>query len=125
MKIVVVDDDEMYQKTLAHQLKAKYNDKLEVQAFDSGEKMLLFLNPNSKPDLVVLDYFLELNPYSINGYEILKALKKMTPETKVVMVTGGSNSGHEDDFMSSGADGFIIKDGKAMDKICQFINNLK
>ena len=122
MKIFIVDDDEMYQKTLHHQLKRKYNDKIDIQVFDSGEKMLLFLNPESKPDLIILDYFLEINPYSINGYEILKALKKMVPQTKVIMVTGGSNADHEDDFVGAGADDFIIKDGKAIDKICTFIN---
>lgn len=123
MKIVIVDDDSMYQTTLKHQLKAKLGDAIEVETYNSGEKMLLFLNPKSLPELIILDYFLDYNPYSINGYEILKALNKMVPEAKIVMVTGGDNEEHKDKFIAAGAHDFIMKDKTAVDKILEIIKS--
>ena len=123
MKIVIVDDDSMYQTTLKHHLKAKLGDAIEVETYNSGEKMLLFLNPKSLPELIISDYFLDYNPYSINGYEILKALNKMVPEAKIVMVTGGDNVEHKDKFIAAGAHDFIMKDKNAVDNILKIIKS--
>lgn len=121
MKITIIDDDSMYQTTLKHQLKAKLGDAIEVETYNSGEKMLLFLNPKSLPELIILDYFLDYNPYSINGYEILKVLKSMVPDSKIVMVTGGDNEDHKEKFIEAGATDFIIKDKDTVEKIIDII----
>jgi len=121
MKITIIDDDSMYQTTLKHQLKAKLGDAIEVETYNSGEKMLLFLNPKSLPELIILDYFLDYNPYSINGYEILKVLKSMVPDSKIVMVTGGDNEDHREKFIEAGATDFIIKDKDTVEKIIDII----
>jgi two-component system, NtrC family, response regulator AtoC len=121
MKITIIDDDSMYQTTLKHQLKAKLGDAIEVETYNSGEKMLLFLNPKSLPELIILDYFLDYNPYSINGYEILKVLKSMVPDSKIVMVTGGDNEDHKEKFIEAGATDFILKDKDTVEKIIDII----
>ena len=121
MKITIIDDDSMYQTTLKHQLKAKLGDAIELETYNSGEKMLLFLNPKSLPELIILDYFLDYNPYSINGYEILKVLKSMVPDSKIVMVTGGDNEDHREKFIEAGATDFIIKDKDTVEKIIDII----
>lgn len=121
MKITIIDDDSMYQTTLKHQLKAKLGDAIELETYNSGEKMLLFLNPKSLPELIILDYFLDYNPYSINGYEILKVLKSMVPDSKIVMVTGGDNEDHKEKFIEAGATDFILKDKDTVEKIIDII----
>lgn len=120
MKIVIVEDDVMYQKSLQHQLKNKLTNA-EIEVYESGEKMLLFLNPNNIPDVIILDYFLEANPYSVNGYEILKALRNMVPDTKVIMVTGGTGEDYEERFKKAGAHGFIVKGKNTVSEILELI----
>ena len=121
MKITIIDGDSMYQTTLKHQLKAKLGEVIEVETYNSGEEMLLFLNPKSLPELIILDYFLDYNPYSINGYEILKVLKSMVPRSKIVMVTGGDNEEHNEKFIEAGATDFILKDKDTVEKILDLI----
>ena len=117
MKITIIDGDSLYQTTLKYQLKAKLGDAIEVETYNSGEKMLLFLNTKSLPELIIFDY----NSYSINGYEILKVLKRMVPDSKIVMVTGEDNEEHNEKFIEAGATDFILKDKDTVEKILDLI----
>lgn len=75
-KIFVVEDNPVYQTLILKQLESISQD---IQLFSKGENFLSELN--TQPDLVILDYHLE---GVINGYDILKHLKKMPNPPPVI-----------------------------------------
>jgi len=68
-KIFVVEDNAVFQTLILKQLENISND---VQVFCKGETFLEELI--NQPDLIILDYHLDGH---MNGYEVLKALKKL------------------------------------------------
>lgn len=75
-KIFLVEDNPVYQTLILKQLESVSQD---IQVFSKGENFLSELN--TQPDLVILDYHLE---GVINGYDILKHLKKMPHPPPVI-----------------------------------------
>ena len=68
-KIFVVEDNPVYQTLVLKQLE---NISQDVQVFSTGENFLAQLD--HCPDLIILDYNLD---GCINGYDVLKELKKL------------------------------------------------
>ncbi len=82
--ILVVDDEENILETLSDTLK---DDGYEVKAASSGEAALTLIKEQS-PELILLDVW--MSP-GIDGLETLKAIKEITPESIVIMISGHSN----------------------------------
>jgi len=81
-RILVIDDDEAVRKSLTAILTAR--GYLAVEA-ESGQAALAYLRePPETIDAVVLD----LNMPSMNGHEVLAALRATLPEMPVVMASG-------------------------------------
>jgi len=78
-KIFLVEDNPVYQTLILKQLESISQD---IQVFSKGENCLSELSSSAVlPDLVILDYHLE---GVINGYDILKHLKKMPSPPPVI-----------------------------------------
>jgi CheY-like chemotaxis protein len=78
-KICLVEDNPVYQTLILKQLETISQD---IQVFSKGENFLSELSGLTiQPDLVILDYHLE---GVINGYDILKHLKKMPSPPPVI-----------------------------------------
>jgi two-component system, OmpR family, response regulator len=75
-KIFVVEDNPVYQTLVLKQLE---NISQDIRVFSTGENFLAELT--YEPDLIILDY--NLDGY-INGYDVLKALKKLTCTSPVI-----------------------------------------
>jgi two-component system, OmpR family, response regulator CssR len=75
-KIFVVEDNAVFQTLILKQLE---NISQDVQVFSTGESFLAELV--SQPDLIILDYHLAGD---MNGYDILKELKKLPFPTPVI-----------------------------------------
>ncbi|MEO5593568.1 MAG: response regulator [Chitinophagaceae bacterium] len=75
-KIFVVEDNPVFQTLVLKQLE---NISQDIHVFSTGEKFLAELN--HCPDLIILDYNLD-GP--INGYDVLKELKKLTVASPVI-----------------------------------------
>ena len=60
---------------------------------------------SSKPDLVILD----LSMPRMNGMEALKEIKKISPETKVLVLTIHSGDEYVLPVLKAGADGYMLK----------------
>jgi CheY-like chemotaxis protein len=75
-KIFLVEDNPVYQTLILKQLE---NISQDIQVFSRGEDFLS--EQHMQPDLVILDYHLE---GAINGYDILKQLKKMPNPPPVI-----------------------------------------
>jgi|SRR5450432_608194 two-component system, OmpR family, response regulator len=75
-KIFIVEDNPVYQTLVLKQLE---NISQDIHVFSTGENFLAELGHH--PDLIILDYNLEGN---INGYDVLKELKKLTYKSPVI-----------------------------------------
>jgi two-component system response regulator AtoC len=80
--ILLVDDEELIRKSLC---KALSKQGYEVFAVDNGKEALRQYE-DICPDLVLLDIILP----DMNGFEILKEIKKIDKEALIVMITGDS-----------------------------------
>ncbi len=101
LKVLIVDDEEpvvMFMKSYFRRRKiSAYTATSGHQALEEFERV--------KPDLVLLDIIME----DLDGFEILKEIKKKSPDTKVIMITGRQDAQAKQISSKLGADGFIRK----------------
>jgi CheY-like chemotaxis protein len=100
-RILVVDDDALILYALSRALKSRYP---EVKAVSDGESALDEIRL-SFFDLCLLDFFLP----GINGLEVMKKIKEISPRTKVVIMTAGAMDGGMRSAIEEGAFHFIEK----------------
>ena len=79
-RIFIAEDDVWYSEILRYHL--ELNPEYEVKTFDSGKKLIKALH--EKPDVVTLDYSLP----DTNGKKLLSFIKKESPKTEVVIISG-------------------------------------
>jgi len=70
----------------------------------NGDEAISLYN-EKKPDLVTLDILME----GIDGLEVLKKIKKINPEAKVIMVTALGQEEKQEEARKTGASGYIKK----------------
>lgn len=84
----------------------KQNDELEVVGeVSNGEELMNFLQ-ETVPDLLILD----ISMPKISGLEAVARVKKKYPQVKILMLTMHKNKQYFYQSMSSGADGYLMKD---------------
>jgi DNA-binding NtrC family response regulator len=78
-----------------------------------------------KPEIVVLDYHLNANnPGAKNGIEVLKQIKQINSQTKVIMFSAQDNINIALESMRNGAYDYIIKGETAFNKMETTVNRL-
>ncbi len=106
IKIFLVDDDPMYLKVLENQF-AKNTD-IEITSFTTGEDCLLHLS--EKPDVIVLDYFLNSKKKDAkDGLAILAEIKHTDPNIQVIIISAFENVEMALNCISYNAFNFIVK----------------
>jgi DNA-binding NtrC family response regulator len=64
-----------------------------------------------KPDIVVLDYYLDAeDQHSLNGLELMQQIHDRSPDTQVIIVSGQKNSKITSELIKYGAFSYIAKD---------------
>lgn len=116
--IHVVEDSDIYRELLSKFINDIDNDdfyeenhKYVIRSFRTGEDCLNALS--EKPDIVVLDYF--LNGYTnskdaMNGLATLREIKKRSPETHVVIVSSQADFRITSKLYQNGASDYISKE---------------
>lgn len=99
--ILLVDDEIRYVEVLSNRL-AKRN--ITATKAYSGTEAIQALRKQDF-DVVVLDLKLE----DMNGIEVLKILRKMDPEIKVIMLTGHGSEQAAIDGIKEGAFDYLTK----------------
>ena len=100
--IFVVEDDLLYLNLIRKELeKLGYNN---IVSYNSGKEAIN--NLNVKPDIAMLDYFLEKD---YTGLDVLKVLKKRYPDTQVIFLTASDDVNIAVDTMRNGAYDYIVK----------------
>ena len=98
--IFIIDDEVSIRQGLSFALQKDY----QVQAFASAEEALKALQPGT-PDLILLDIGLP----GMSGLDALKEIKRISPETLVIMVTAYEEINTVIGAMKMGAHDYIIK----------------
>ncbi len=100
-KILVVDDEPEVGELLADFLGLQgYQAITAVRALDGLEKV-----KSEKPDLVLLDIMMP----EIDGLECLRRIRKMSPETIVIIISGIKDEKIAKDAIRQGAYDYIAK----------------
>ena len=100
-RVLIVDDDESIRLILAEALSL---DGHEIAEAETGEQALQMLNSESF-DLVLTDLMMP----ATDGMELLTIIKKLTPETRVIMITAFATIEGAVEAMRKGASDYIAK----------------
>ena len=101
LNLFIVDDNNMMVAALKNYLYDKFGKGITVSTFSSGESCLEKIDKTT--DVVILDYYLE----GKNGNEILKSIKELNPETKVIMFSSNENIGAAIEAFRIGATDYV------------------
>lgn len=104
--IFIVDDDPMHADMLKDHL-SKMSD-FNLVSFSTGEDALK--NMHLKPNIIFLDFYLNsVVKEAQDGLDILQEIKKLNPETEVVMLSGQDKIDVAVNVMKYGAFDYIVK----------------
>ncbi|HVX50120.1 MAG TPA: sigma-54 dependent transcriptional regulator [Chitinophagaceae bacterium] len=117
INIFVVEDDEMYSAVLAHFL--SLNPDYQVKKFGSAREVLACIH--EKPDIVTLDYSLP----DATGDRLLTQIRELSPDTRVIMISGQEDIRVAIDLFKKGAHDYIVKDADTQEKLWMAIQNLR
>jgi len=114
--IFIVEDNTVYNKLVVSYLRSQKFTR--VESYLTGEECLK--NIYKKPDVIIQDYILD----GMNGIEVLKATKKLYPETEFIFLSGQDSVDIAINSMKYGAYDYIVKDQMALKKMVDKINKI-
>lgn len=108
-KFLLADDHPLYRKGLKEGILELFKD-VEIDEAENGREVLNRVLAKDY-DIIILDISLPEQ----SGLEILKAVRKMKPQTKVVILTMYSEAQYAAQALKAGAAGYFTKDGNPLD----------
>lgn len=121
--IFLVDDDPVFLKGLAFQLKHHFGERFSFSEFQSGEACVAALHQN--PVLIVLDYYLDSeDPNAMDGLKTLKEIRAKVPNASVIMLSSQGKFGVAAQTIAGGAHHYISKGEDAADELIGMIEKL-
>jgi two-component system, OmpR family, response regulator len=115
--IFVVEDDILYLNLIIKELeKMGYKN---IRSYSTGKEAIHSLN--QKPDIALLDYFLEKD---FTGMDVLKKIKDRFPETQVIFLTASDDVNIAVDTMRNGAYDYIVKGDTAFIRIRHLLRKI-
>jgi DNA-binding NarL/FixJ family response regulator len=111
-KILVVDDHPMFREGIKSIIAR--NPQLEVVGEAGEGKAALKLVEDLRPDMVLLDVSLP----DINGIDLIQDIKKVLPETRILMISMHTKIEYLTSAFQAGATGYVVKDAPS-EKILQ------
>jgi DNA-binding NarL/FixJ family response regulator len=106
-RLVLADDHTILREGLRALLDTRPD--LEVVGEAEDGRGAILCAEESKPDLVLLD----LNMPRTNGLEALQEIKRVSPSTKVLVLTVHRTEDYVFTALQAGADGYVLKDASS------------
>ena len=119
--VFIVDDDIAYLYPLVFYLKRKTGYK--IYCYTTGEDCMR--NIDLSPLVVILDY--NLNPHlpnKMDGMDVLKRIRRVSPETKVIVLSGRDTYQAVENSLKTGAYSYVLKDAAAISSIKNILYTL-
>jgi DNA-binding NtrC family response regulator len=116
MIIDVIEDDKVFNRLIQHTLKLV--DGCEVRAWFNGADFLK--NISDSPIIVTLDLGLP----DFSGEEILKRIKKSSPDTEIIVISGQDDIATAVQLLRQGAYDYINKDENIKERLLNSVRNI-
>ena len=104
IKILIADDHAVVRKGLAMVLRLEPDITIVGEAESSDQAVQM--SEALQPDLVLLDRVMP----GKNIKETIQSIKRRTPETRILMLTGTKLDSEVMNLLSAGLDGYVLKD---------------
>lgn len=118
MKILIVEDYLHTRKTTAYGLQIKYEDSVISEA-DNGLSAVNFIKAGNKPDIILMDISMPV----MNGIDATQQIKKLLPNTKIIMLTSFNERKLVLSAFKSGANAYCLKNIK-LNELVNVINSV-
>lgn len=115
--IFIAEDNEWYNKLLAHNL--ALNPDYVIEQFYTGKALLQALE--KKPDVITLDYRMP----DMDGHTILKKIKDEYPDIEVIMISEQDEIEVAVETLKSGAFDYLVKSNDIRDRLLNSVNNIR
>ena len=102
--ILVVDDHPIVRQGLRRLLEAESEFRVVGEAEDGIEALQLI--EQLKPDILVLDMMMP----SLNGLEVLRRIKNISPTTRTIILSMQSADAYVFESLKNGAAGYVLKE---------------
>ncbi|HSW49545.1 MAG TPA: response regulator transcription factor [Bryobacteraceae bacterium] len=102
--VLIVEDHRLLRDGLKAMLSAEKDYDVIGEAKDGQDAIRQITG--SRPDLVLLD----INMPKVDGFSVLRAIKKDSPGTRVLMLTVHESDQYVHEAFRAGADGYCLKD---------------
>ena len=109
IRIVVVDDHEIARRAIRSVLRS--NPNLEVVGEAADGKGGINKVGELQPDIVLLDISLP----DISGIEAAPAMRKVSPESRIIFVSQHTSTALAKDALQNGAYGYVVKSDAGLD----------
>lgn len=106
MRVLLVDDDDLFRNTLAANL---VNEQFDLIAFGSGEAALRHLEGDRRFDVILLDWRMP----GIAGIEMLRQVNARAGDVPIVVLTAFNSERNEAEALDCGALDFLDKSRSA------------
>jgi DNA-binding NtrC family response regulator len=121
IKIFLVDDDALFLKSL--EIEFLQHADISVETFATGE--FCIKNLSHKPDVVVLDYFLDgVDKTAMDGIETLDKIKAYNPAIPVVMLSSQDKIEVAVECMHHKAFDYVVKSETAFIRLQKIITSI-
>jgi len=104
IKIIVVDDHEIFRKGLITTINRLKNTKIVAET-SNGEELIELLEKHNDTDIV----FMDIEMPGINGIEATKQALKKLPTLKIIALSMFADDKYVQNMLDAGAKGYLIK----------------
>lgn len=105
MKKVLIIDNSSYMRMFVRKIIEKGSSCIVTEAEDKYDGLEKF--EAEKPDVVILD--LNMSEYTMDGIDVLKDIMRISPQTKVIIMSAVGHQEVKDECIELGAKGYIRK----------------
>ncbi len=117
--VIIIEDNELLRDSLKEAINKSSSIRCE-SIFSSGEAALDIIEKEELvPDIILLDIGLP----GINGIEMIPELRKLTPSSKIIIITIHDDDENVFNAICAGASGYLLKDLSA-DRIVTSIDEV-